>query len=852
MPIQAGDRLGPYEIVSLIGSGGMGEVYRAHDPRLQRDVAVKVLTNETADDPGLRQRFEVEARAASTINHPNIVAVYDFGEHFGFLYIVWELVEGKTLRGTKFTARQTAEIGAQIADGLAAAHAAGIIHRDLKPENIIITNDGRAKILDFGLAKRTSTGLGGRPGDETSPLTTQSQPGMIMGTIGYMSPEQVRAKDVDTRSDIFSFGLVLYEMVAGRKAFGGDTAVAVLNGILSMDPPELGPDVPLSLRQIIAHCIEKNPEMRYQSARDLAFALRSMTGSSIVTSSGVHISLREPAVPLYKRRDVLAGVAGLATTVGAFFVGRSTGQPANTNGIIFQPLTFERGSVYAARFAPDGQTVVYGARWRGQPSDLYTTRIDGPDSKAAGIPNSRLLSVSQKGELLIQTDAVGGSSAVGNMARMPMLGGAPRPMLDHVVSANWDNTGEGFAVCRRVGNVCRLEYPTNKVRYETPGICQYARFSADGKKIAFLEYPVWGDERGSVVLLNVDTNEKKVLGTRDSVQGLAWGPGGDEVWVCTSAKGASRNIEAFSLDGKSRIVLPSAAPLSMKDVAADGRVLVERRDSLAEMIGYKAGDQKGIQLAWLELSRPRDLSNDGSVIAFTEEGAGEHSWACIRKADGSPVVKVGDGDAMDLSDDGHKLLALLRTSPPQYVLYSTTSSESRKMPVGVTHPGGAVLHPDGKRFIFAGGMNEGSQLWVQDIASGQARSISPVGVSMAGRALSPDGQFVAASGLDGKLAMYPVEGGAARPVAGATATDRLIQWTKDGKALFVYDWNSTVSVKIEKLDIATGKRETFREITMLDASGINRFEVVMSADLSMVVVGIRRRIGVLEVVKGLK
>ena len=278
-----GTRLGPYEVVSPLGAGGMGEVYRARDPRLNRDVALKILPAEVAADPSRRQRFEIEARAVAALSHPNIVAVYDVGEG----YIVSELVDGEPLRGARFGLRKTLDIAAQIASGLAAAHAAGVVHRDLKPENILLTRDGRAKILDFGLARMTQAS--GHP-DTTVPAPLTG-PGVVMGTVGYMSPEQVRGLDADHRSDIFSFGVVLHEMLGGARPFEGETAVDTMQAILREDAPDLPSTVPAGVRQVVSHCLEKDPAHRFQSARDLGFALRALAQGDSTSGSASAVAV---------------------------------------------------------------------------------------------------------------------------------------------------------------------------------------------------------------------------------------------------------------------------------------------------------------------------------------------------------------------------------------------------------------------------------------------------------------------------------------------------------------------------------------------------------------------------------
>ncbi len=305
MNLTRGTKLGPYEIVSLIGAGGMGEVYRARDNRLGRDVAVKVLPAEFANHPERVRRFEQEARAAGALNHPNIVAIYDVGEHEGVPYLVTELLEGESLRELlvegKFPIRRAIDIGAQIAEGLAAAHDKGIVHRDIKPGNVFVTKDGRAKILDFGLARLVQGESDSAP-DSRAPTADQgTRPGTVLGTVGYMSPEQVKGRPANARSDIFSLGVILYEMLSGQKAFPGDSEAEVMTAILKEDPPPLAAEdlaVPPLLERTVAHCLEKNPDRRFQSARDIVFALESV-------SSGSGISVTLPPLPEERRKRAL-------------------------------------------------------------------------------------------------------------------------------------------------------------------------------------------------------------------------------------------------------------------------------------------------------------------------------------------------------------------------------------------------------------------------------------------------------------------------------------------------------------------------------------------------------------------
>src|SRR5688572_26821673 len=346
MTLAGGTRLGPYEVIGPLGAGGMGEVYRARDTRLKRSVAIKVLPSSFSADPDRLRRFELEAEATGRLNHPNILAIYDVGTHEGAPYVVSELLEGETLREAladgSLPVRRALDHARGIATGLAAAHEKGIVHRDLKPENVFVTRDGRVKILDFGLAKLTQPES--REGEQSALTTTPgvTEPGVVMGTAGYMSPEQVRGGPIDHRSDIFSFGAILFEMLSGRRAFRGDSSIETMNAILKEEPPELsqtGRNLPPGIDRIVRHALEKNPAMRFQSARDLAFDLESMSETSV------------PAVPAVAHRRTriwryvlpAATLVVLAAATVAYIAGRAARAPSFPT---FQRITYRAGSLY--------------------------------------------------------------------------------------------------------------------------------------------------------------------------------------------------------------------------------------------------------------------------------------------------------------------------------------------------------------------------------------------------------------------------------------------------------------------------------------------------------------------------
>src|SRR5450755_3202106 len=380
MPLLASTKLGPYEVVSPVGAGGMGEVYRARDPRLGRDVALKILPESFATDPDRLRRFEQEARAVAALNHPNILAIHDIGQHDGSPFLVSELLEGESLRAAldrgALPQRKTIEYGVQIAHGLAAAHEKGIVHRDLKPENIFVTKDGRIKILDFGLAKLAQAA--GTEGDDVTITSSRTEAGVVLGTASYMAPEQVRGGPADPRTDIFAFGAVLYEMLSGTRAFRRDTAVETMTAVLKEDPPELLDPVRAvspALDRIVRRCLEKSPEQRFQSARDLSFALSALSGSDTGSASGAaRIAARPSRVPAYLWIAILvaAAVATAVTWVGA----HRAAPKMRMEFAISVP-----GEVSHMALSLDGSTLAFVSpdENSGQP-EIYLQRVGSPDA----------------------------------------------------------------------------------------------------------------------------------------------------------------------------------------------------------------------------------------------------------------------------------------------------------------------------------------------------------------------------------------------------------------------------------------------------------------------------------------
>ena len=683
MALTSGSKLGPYEIQSPLGAGGMGEVYRARDARLNRDVAIKILPASFSADPDRLARFAQESRAAAALNHPNILSIYDIGEEHGAPYVVSELLEGETLRDRlrdgAIPSRKTIDYARQIASGLAAAHEKGIVHRDLKPENIFITHDGRAKILDFGLAKFT------RPeADASGEAPTQqvagTDAGTVMGTVGYMSPEQVRGKPADARSDIFSFGAILYEMLSGKRAFHGDSPVDTMSAILKEDPPDLtetNRNVAPALERIVRHCLEKNPAERFQSARDVAFNLGALTEISATSRSGVQAIEEEPS----RRRwlmPLLAGVLLLASWIGIYLLAHH----AAAANPVFHEVTFRNGTIWAARFAPDGQTIVYGAAWEGQPQEIFSTRFDSTDSRTLGLSPAQVLSISSKGEMAISLHptTTGAFAQGGTLARVPLAGGAPREVLDKVFWADWAPDAQSLAVIRpsTVGQL-HLEFPIGNVIYEPRGWVSHVRFSPNGNFLAIDDHVPGGDD-GRVVIIDTHGNVKASSSFYSSVEGLAWAPNGKEVWFSAVPGGSERSIYALDFAGKERLIYRAPGGLTLNDISRTGLVLLTADKARMSLAALAPGETRERSLTWFDWSLLADMSRDGKTVVFSETGEAEGTNYSIflRKTDGSPAIRLGDGGFGSLSPDGQWVVSTVG-APAKLMLLPTGVGEPKQL-----------------------------------------------------------------------------------------------------------------------------------------------------------------------------
>ena len=826
MTLPSGSRLGPYEILTPLGAGGMGEVYRARDARLARDVAIKVLPDSLSSDPGRLRRFEQEARAASVLNHPNILTIFDVGESDRTPFVVSELLEGQTLRevlsGGPLPRRRALEHAIGVAHGLAAAHEKGIVHRDLKPENLFITRDGRVKILDFGLAKLTRPEREDLSSDGHATRTEETQPGTILGTVAYMSPEQVRGKAADHRSDLFALGAILYEMLTGRRAFSGETSADSIGAILRGDPLEQPGTAPLppGVESVVRHCLEKNPEERFQSARDLAFALEA----SATASSGTVLG---SVLPRGRRRIgralALLGAA-LAGAALIWFLARP--RPPEPS---FERLTFRRGRVVQARFAPDARTVIYNAAWEGGPMEIHSTRAGSREAQRFPLAPARLFGVSSAGEL-----AVGVGPEGRTLARISLAGGSPRELLEEVTYADWSADGKTLAVVRELPGRTRIEFPIGRVQYETAGGIGHLRVSPRGDAIAFFDHPVRGDSSGSLALAGVDGRIRKLSEGWRILGGLAWASGGKEIWF-SGAREGPRAIFAVDLSGAERTVLKMPGRLTLVDVSPEGAALLTRDTARVELFGKPPDDDRERSLSWLDWSFLREMTPDGRSLLFNEsgEGGGPEYATYLARWDGAPPVRLGSGTGMAISPDGRWVLNRARSAEGPLSLLSTGAGVARTLPTGGIRPQRAGFFPDGSRIYIAGAPPEGaSRIYVASLAEGRLVPVTGEGVRAGVRAVAPDNASILAQDAEGRFWLYPTQPGTGPPraVPGFTASEneQPIGWTGDGRALYVYQ-RFRLPAGVFRLDVATGVRTLWKEIAPPDRAGV---ESIWSLDVT--------------------
>ncbi len=795
MTLNAGARLGPYEILSPLGAGGMGEVYRARDGRLERTVAVKVLPERLAEDPDALSRFVREAKAVAALSHPNILAIHDFGHEGTVAYAVSELLEGETLREAlssgPLSPRMAREYGVQIALGLAAAHEKGIVHRDLKPDNIFITRDERVKILDFGLAK-PGAAPSNAPDETQSPTVSgYTEPGKVMGTVGYMSPEQVRGVPVDQRSDIFSFGAVLYEMLTGRRAFQRETAAETMTAILKEEPrePAVGADI-LPLIPVLRHCLEKKPEARFQSAKDLAFALGT---ASVATSSAV-----DAVRPARKGYSILLRSLGIAALVcGAAVAGyllnlRRTAAPApDWADATLTPLTTDPGYEGEPTFSPDGQTIAYVSDRDGN-FEIYLQQISGgpainlthnpaADVQPAFSPDGREIAfVSNRSSSTDIIHAAPGLPLVGgDIWVMPALGGPARRIVENGDFPSWTPDGAALLYVHgtfrnaRIAVIPAAGGQSRDVPIKEPFVFRYffPRLSEDGRWLLY-------QNGNQVEVVPAGGGEARVLARGHAP---AWGAGSSSVLYTNGTPGKSRTLwrAPFSLERGEFSGLPrpltfgrgaDIGAASSRDGTAIAFSAVDESLNLEEMpfdaeAGRVMGPARELTLGnnHLGLFSP---APDGKAVVFSaERGATSHVWRIDPPA---PAVELtrdpnySDTDPEWSPDGGEIAFSRTETGASEGASALWTMKADGTNPRRVTDFSGEMIWlPDGKAIL-----QRGDRLLRLDLATGVTVPIAGV---KARTLLSVDrtGQWIAYQSSEGgtmSISAVPVAGGTPRAV----------------------------------------------------------------------------------------
>ena len=856
MALAPGTRLGAYEVIAVIGAGGMGEVYRARDLKLGREVAIKVLPPAFADDPDRLARFTREAQSLAALNHPNIATVYGVEGHA----IVMELLDGATLRAelaATVPPRRASAWGAEIANGLAAAHEKGIVHRDLKPENIFVTRDGRVKILDFGIARPDS----GR--DSAAAATTLAaggtEPGVVLGTAGYMAPEQVRGQTVDARGDIFSLGVVLYEMLGGRRPFTGESAVETMNAILTADPPSfeaIGRSVPPAFERIVFRCLEKRPADRFHSAHDIALALEATSGAT--TQAGERLT-----PPRWRWGTALTAGSIIATVLltgvvtRAVFAGRSTTPPT------FRRLTYRQGTIETARFIPGSSDVVYSARWAGEPSALFTGRAQRREVQPAGHENASLFAVSAAQDVaLMLSPRLASGRPMGTLATAPVAGGGARELATRVIAADFVADSSQLVYTEYTGEVARIMYPAGHVIYEAQGTILSLRCAPRGDLIAFFVIAFAGGPPVIKIIDHTGTEKSEIpfngeIERQGFVTGLAWTPDAREILLSQiDANGQQTTISAVRLGAPPRVLWRGPGNAILQDVDADGALLLRYDDTRAGILAQRDGATLTTDLGWLDMSTAAAVSPSGDTLLISEGIDTPRVEYYARKVDGSPAIRLGAGMGLSWSPDGKQVLSAANSQ--SFLLTPIGPGTPRELSHSGVNAAFGWFLPDGRILLNGRHGSDPWRFYVLDAAAGQVKAIGPPALDhwVGQQVPSDDGKLIAGfpSGQNqlAKPLVVPLDGGPAISVAGFDPLEAIIRFTPDDNHLLVFD-RDHLPVRIYSLDYRTGQRTLWREFSPADPTGIiGVSSVVATPDGRLVAYNYLRRLSTLYLIEGLR
>jgi Tol biopolymer transport system component len=825
-----GARLGPYEITGKLGAGGMGEVWRARDTRLERELALKLLPESFAADAERRDRFEREAKLLASLNHPHIATLYELERLDGHHVLAMELVEGEGLDERiahgPIPLADAIEIALQVAEALEAAHEKGIVHRDLKPANIKLRPDGAVKVLDFGLAKALGPDGGERDLLHSPTITGHhTREGVILGTAAYMAPEQAKGIAVDKRADIWAFAVVGYEMLTGRSLFGGATTTETLSEVLKgdIDLSTLPADTPAAVHGLLQRCLERDPKNRLRDIGEARIALTKVRDGAGEPSTAIPAQGRKPAVWR------TAAVAGLVVAVAgaAYFVGTRRQAPVRLH---FAPLTFQPQPIFNARFSPDGETIVFSAAVSGNTPEIFSERKDFPEPRPLGLSDDHLLAVSSRGELAILTHPrfVGYHRLfVGTLARVPLGGGAPREILDGVREADWSPDGSDLAIVRRSGARDTLEFPVGRVLAETAGYFSDLRFSPDGTRIAYFVHSTLWDDRGVVAAVNVKTDKVSTISAGDfqGLEGLAWSPDGSEVLFSADADTSTLNVFATTLAGHQRLLYSSPGDVTILDIDRSGRWLVTHEETRLLVRVHPAGATSERDVRWHDRTGLCDVTSNGKLVLLTDYTGAGLNYACgLQPTDGSPIVPLGPGWGTKISPDGRWVLAVVPSTPNQLVMYPTGPGQPRTLDRGeIETYQNAEWFPDGRRLLLCGNPHAGpTRCFVQDTAGGAPRPVTPANTTVGylTRALSPDGtRLLVASGA-GRYWVYPLDGGPPHEVTnGLRPEDVVLRWDAGGTGVLVQQMG-LVPARVEDVNLTTGVRSPVWQIAPPDLTGV--------------------------------
>ena len=875
MFLAVGDRVGPYQILGSLGAGGMGEVYRARDPRLDRVVAIKIVTASRATGPAQIERFLREARAIGRLSHPHICTLHDVGQQDDVPFLVMELLEGPTLAERieqgPVPVADALRIASQIARALDCAHRSGVIHRDLKPSNVMLTASG-VKLLDFGLAK-----LRDAENDAIASVSTkslwQTVDGTVLGTLPYMAPEQVEGLAADARTDIFAVGVVIFEMLTGEAPFKGDSRASLTAAILTQVPPpitSLVNSAPPSLNRIVEQCLKKNPEERWQSARDLASALEwSAESGGVESPAATTTAAKKRRLPARVIAMAAVVAAAAAATVAVWALGGGVAMFSGRAAVpSFHQATYRRGAVSSARFTPDGQSFVYSASWDGQPWNVFLGRARSPDARNLGVDSARILSISSAGDMAMLFGPQNIVRAFGarTLARIPMAGGARRDLLGGVVDADWIPGTDSMAVVRDPGGgrSWTVEFPSGTPVHEARAAWSL-RVSPDGNRVAFFEGPAHFDSAPVAMITVIDRSGTKSTLTRNwSGLGLAWTPRGDEVWFTAARAGDNGpQLRAVSLSGVERTVHRAPDWLVLHDIAEDGRALLSRNSIRISMSCKPKGHARETDLGWLMASFVSALSADGAHVAFVDGLTGRtsagHPTVFLRKLDGAPAVAMGEGTDPKLSPDGQWILV---TQADNYYLLPTGADSIVKLPKrDLTRVLGAAWLGDSKRIVFAGipPAEKRARGYIQEIPDGIPRALTPPAVWLSGNAatIRSEQSILGLVESDRRWMLYPIGGGSPQPVPGLTGNDIPVQWSADGLWLYAVGRAENPlppGFDIFRIELATGRRALWKTLSPYDTAGVEAFPglFVMTPDAETYCYSYMRRLGDLFVVEGLR